>query len=250
VRDFACPHCGQRLAFENSVCLSCSHGIGFDLDVMEFAEVDRDGRALTEPARRMCANVETAGCNWVVTVAYRILLGHRRHEVNHYCFGVLARSGADRAELEALFAGPGSDEQAALDRHYSPGAPAGWESDDGSSDATMHPAEDWAETSGHYLHIRGTVDTAAAFGFAPAGATATSPMAGAGGFSRLVDLWFPLAWSLTMLNRSMGHHDLHPFVLPPRGLTKMSVAHRLVTPARAEPHPALAEAAASAAARP
>lgn len=250
MRDFACPHCGQRLVFDSSVGLSCSHGVGFDLDVMELAEVDLDGCTLAEPARRICVNLETAGGNGVVTVAYRILLGHRRQEVDHYCLGVLARSGADRAELEALFAGPGSDDQAALDRHYWPGARAGGESDDGSSDATMHPAEDWAETSGHYLHMRDTVDTAAAFGFAPAGATATSPMAGAGGFSRLVDLWFPLAWSLTMLNRSMGHHDLHSFVLPPRGLTKMSVAHRLVTPVRAEPHPALAEAAASAAARP
>ncbi len=31
MRDFACPHCGQRLAFENSVCLSCGNAIGFDL---------------------------------------------------------------------------------------------------------------------------------------------------------------------------------------------------------------------------
>ena len=36
----------------------------------------------------------------------------------------------------------------------------------------MHPAEDWAETFAHYLHIRDTIDTAAAFGLAPAGATA------------------------------------------------------------------------------
>ena len=39
----------------------------------------------------------------------------------------------------------------------------------------MHPAEDWAETFAHYLHIRDTIDTAAAFGLAPAGATATQP---------------------------------------------------------------------------
>ena len=31
----------------------------------------------------------------------------------------------------------------------------------------MHPAEDWAETFAHYLHIRDTLDTAAAFTFAP-----------------------------------------------------------------------------------
>ena len=43
-----------------------------------------------------------------------------------------------------------------------------------SSYATMHPAEDWAETFAHYLHIRDTLDTAAAFGFAPAGAQRSS----------------------------------------------------------------------------
>ena len=43
MRDFACPHCGQRLAFENSVCLSCSNGVGFDLDLLDFVVVERDG---------------------------------------------------------------------------------------------------------------------------------------------------------------------------------------------------------------
>jgi hypothetical protein len=33
-----------------------------------------------------------------------------------------------------------------------------------SSYATMHPAEDWAETFAHYPRIRDTLDTAAAFG--------------------------------------------------------------------------------------
>ncbi|MDQ6896203.1 MAG: zinc-ribbon domain-containing protein [Actinomycetota bacterium] len=104
MRDFACPHCGQRLVLDSSVCPSCSHGIGFDLDVMEFAEVDRDGCPPAEPARRICVNLEPAGCNGVVTVASHILLGHRRHEVDHYCVGAPARSLADRAELEAALA--------------------------------------------------------------------------------------------------------------------------------------------------
>jgi hypothetical protein len=37
-----------------------------------------------------------------------------------------------------------------------------------------------------------------------------------------------------MVNRSMGHHDLYPFALPPRVLDKMAFVHRLVTRARAE----------------
>jgi hypothetical protein len=37
-----------------------------------------------------------------------------------------------------------------------------------------------------------------------------------------------------MVNRSMGHHDLYPFALPPRVLEKMAFVHRLVTQARGE----------------
>ena len=70
-----------------------------------------------------------------------------------------------------MFGDPDADYQAALDRHYNEGPPPGWDENYVSSYATMHPAEDWAETFAHYLHIRDTLDTAAAFGFAPAGAT-------------------------------------------------------------------------------
>jgi hypothetical protein len=333
VRDFACPHCGQRLAFENSVCLSCSNGVGFDLEVLDFVVVDRDGTVAGDSSRGICPNLDTAGCNWVVATSgtlcrscsltrtrppdgdpempafvaaerakrrlvvelvelglpitdrradphsgltfdllsshqtavttghhsgvitldlaegddvhreqlrismdepYRTLLGHFRHEIGHYYFAVLVESSAARQEFRILFGDPGADYQSALDRHYSEGVPAGWESEYVSSYATMHPAEDWAETFAHYLHIRDTVDTAAAFGFAPAGSTAASPMSGPGGFTRLVELWIPLAWALNMVNRSMGHRDLYPFALSPRVLDKMAFAHRLVTQVRDE----------------
>ena len=159
---------------------------------------------------------------------YRTLLGHFRHETGHYFFFVLAETGSARQEFESLFGDPDLDYQEALDRHYSQGAPEGWEETYVSSYATMHPAEDWAETFAHYLHIRDTIDTAAAFGFAPAGAAATQPLAGDAGFDRMIALWLPLAWSLNMLNRSMGHKDLYPFVLPPTVLDKMRLVHKLV----------------------
>jgi hypothetical protein len=59
-------------------------------------------------------------------------------------------------------------------------------------------------------------------------------MSGPGGFTRLVELWIPLAWALNMVNRSMGHRDLYPFALSPRVLDKMAFAHRLVTQVRDE----------------
>ena len=162
---------------------------------------------------------------------YRTLVGHFRHEIGHYYQTVLVGDGEHRARFEKLFGNPDDDYQAALDRHYSEGAPAGWESDYVSSYATMHPAEDWAETFAHYLHIRDTLDTSAAFGMAPAASTLESPLPGEIGFTRIIDWWLPLSWSLNQINRSMGHQDLYPFVLAPNVLEKMRFVHDLVVPA-------------------
>jgi hypothetical protein len=159
---------------------------------------------------------------------YRTLLGHFRHEIGHYFFFVLIGTGPNLPEFKNLFGDPDLDYQEALDRHYSKGTPAGWEDDYVSSYATMHPAEDWAETFAHYLHIRDTVDTAASFGFAPAGAALDRILPGEAGFDRLIELWLPLSWALNMINRSMGHKDLYPFLLPPRVLDKMKLVHRAV----------------------
>ncbi|MFF0541683.1 zinc-binding metallopeptidase family protein [Nocardia thailandica] len=345
MRDFACPNCGQQLAFENSVCLGCSSPLGFSLDERALVVIgDPPGDAAIDHARgvvdgdrfRLCDNLHVAQCNWLVPVPadgagadpeaglcvscsltrtrpndadtaglaafaeaeaakrrlimelselglpitgrdadperglafdllssnsdnvvtghmngvitldlaeasdphreqlriemaepYRTLLGHFRHEIGHYYFEVLVTDDDTLGRFRALFGDPYADYQAALDRHYSEGAPAGWEGDYVSSYATMHAAEDWAETFAHYLHIRDTLDTAAAFGFAPAGATLDRPQVGRAGFDKIIELWLPLAWSLNMVNRSMGHPDLYPFVLPEPVLDKMRLVHDL-----------------------
>ncbi|MBY6707291.1 putative zinc-binding metallopeptidase [Rhodococcus sp. BP-241] len=161
---------------------------------------------------------------------YRTLVGHFRHEIGHFYQMVLIGSGEHRARFEELFGNPDDDYQAALDRHYSEGAPDGWKKNYVSSYATMHPAEDWAETFAHYLHIRDTLDTAAAYAFAPAGSTFEAPLAGDVGFSRIIDWWLPLTWALNQLNRSMGHQDLYPFVLPAKVLEKMRFVHSVIVP--------------------
>jgi hypothetical protein len=331
VRDFLCPNCGQRLAFENSRCLSCGNQLGFDLDTREFAIVGSAGSTVLAPPRRRCANLNVAVCNWLVASdspsklcrscaltrtrpsdddaiglpefaeaeaakrrlivelseldlpivgrdldpeqglcfdllsshrvkvitghdsgvitldlaesddvhrerlrtsmdePYRTLLGHFRHEIGHYYFGVLVSSAERRERFEKLFGDPDLDYQAAIERHYSEGAPDGWNREFISSYATMHPAEDWAETFAHYLHIRDTIDTSAAFGFAPSGATLDRSLAGDAGFDHIVAVWLPLSWSLNMINRSMGHPDLYPFVLPAAVLDKMRLIHDFVT---------------------
>ncbi|MBU9764838.1 hypothetical protein FR943_13430 [Mycobacterium sp. TNTM28] len=336
MRDFTCPRCGQRLAFENSLCLSCGSPLGFSLDDMALLVIADTGEsghagAVDADQYQLCANMHLAECNWLVrsghgsllcascvltrtrpadtdTAAlaafaeaehakrrliaelhelqlpivgrdedpqfglafdllssaseqvftghqngvitldlaegddvhreqlriamdepYRTLLGHFRHEIGHYYYYRLVAPSDDyRARFGELFGDADADYQAALDRHYRDGPPAGWADDYVSSYATMHPAEDWAETFAHYLHIRDTLDTAAAFGFAPAGASFGRKMLGPSGFDTIIEMWLPLAWALNMVNRSMGHRDLYPFVLPPAVLEKMRFVHTVV----------------------
>ena len=160
---------------------------------------------------------------------YRTLLGHFRHEIGHYYFFRLVEPRPDfLAEFSGLFGDPGLDYQSAIDRHYQQGPPAGWEESHVSAYATMHPAEDWAETFAHYLHIRSTLDTAAAFGLAPATATYQRKVLGPSAFDTIIEMWLPLAWSLNMVNRSMGKQDLYPFVLPTPVLEKMRLVHTIV----------------------
>jgi len=160
---------------------------------------------------------------------YRTLLGHFRHEIGHYYFYRLVAPSSDYlARFNELFGDPDADYSEALDRHYRDGAPEGWQDNYVSSYATMHAAEDWAETFAHYLHIRDALDTSAWCGLAPATATFDRPLLGPSAFQTIIDTWLPLSWSLNMVNRSMGHDDLYPFVLPAAVLEKMRFIHTVI----------------------
>lgn len=160
---------------------------------------------------------------------YRTLLGHFRHETGHaYYHHLVGGWDTRRAQFDSLFGDPGADYQASLDRHYQIGPPADWSDQYVSTYASMHPAEDWAETFAHYLHIRDTLDTAASFGLAPAAAAFDLLHLGPSRFDTLIGMWLPLAWSLNMINRSMGRADLYPFVLPHPVLEKMRFVHTVI----------------------
>jgi hypothetical protein len=336
MRDFTCPNCGQHLAFENSLCLSCRRPLGFslgDMALLVIASGEDSGQTGFVDAEKyqLCANMHLAECNWlvqkgpidklctscaltrtrpndsdtkalpafanaekakrrliaelselklpvvgrdedpeyglafdllsseqekvftghqngVITVdlaegddvhreqlriemdePYRTLLGHFRHEIGHYYYyRLVSVSQDDTRRFRELFGDPDGDYQAALDRHYKEGAPPGWKEIYVSSYATMHPAEDWAETFAHYLHIRDTLDTAAAYGFAPAAATFERRVLGPSGFDKMIEIWLSVAWKLNMINRSMGKQDFYPFVLPPAVLEKMRFIHTII----------------------
>jgi hypothetical protein len=336
MRDFICPKCGQHLAFENSLCLSCNSRLGFSLPDMALLVITT-GEESAQPGfvdgekYQLCANLHLAECNWLVEKEpirrlctscvltrtrpsdadmkalaafaesekakrrliaelyelklpiigrdedpdyglafdllsskyekvftghhngvitldlaegddvhreqlrismdepYRTLLGHFRHEIGHYYYYRLVDPAPDyKQTFQELFGDPDADYQQSLDRHYQDGPPADWKKNYVSSYATMHAAEDWAETFAHYLHIRDTLDTAAAFSIAPAAATFERKVLGPSGFDQIIDMWLPLSWSLNMINRSMGKEDLYPFVLPPAVLEKMRFIHTVV----------------------
>jgi hypothetical protein len=147
---------------------------------------------------------------------YRTMLGHFRHEVGHYYEWQLVR-GELLEPCRELFGDETKDYQAEIDRHYADGPPEGWETSYISSYATMHPFEDFAETWAHYLHICDTIQTASEYGLATVNSITR--------FSHfrdvVVGIWVPLSVALNMINRSMGHEDLYPFVIPDKVLDKL-----------------------------
>jgi hypothetical protein len=148
---------------------------------------------------------------------YRTMLGHFRHEVGHYYEWQLVRGDELMARSRELFGDESKDYQAEIDRHYSEGPPADWESAYISTYATMHPFEDFAETWAHFLHISDTIETASEFGL-----TAVAPVSAFSSFRDVVvGVWTPLAIALNMVNRSMGKDDLYPFVIPEPVLDKL-----------------------------
>jgi hypothetical protein len=164
---------------------------------------------------------------------YRTMLGHLRHETGHYYWPVLVERACRLDEFRALFGDHRLDYGEALARHYAQGAPAGWEQRHVSAYATMHPWEDWAETFAHYLHIRDTLQTAAAHGIRierREEALSAVPSVHVDGvpFSAILDDWLPLTYALNAVNRSMGHDDLYPFVLRPTVVEKLTWMHQAV----------------------
>ncbi len=170
---------------------------------------------------------------------YRTLLGHVRHETGHWYWQVLVERSADPAVLQSfrsIFGDERADYAQALQQHYD-GPPApDWADHYVSTYASSHPWEDWAETFAHVLHVRDTLQTAAAYGVLVAG-----PGDGGAGLQAepvddsrrsidaLMDDWLALTLALNQVNRSMGKDDLYPFVLSPEVLGKLSFVDRLVS---------------------
>ncbi|WP_458041389.1 MULTISPECIES: zinc-binding metallopeptidase family protein [Bacteria] len=169
---------------------------------------------------------------------YRTMLGHLRHEVGHYFQNVLLSDDAAWDRCRALFGDERASYQDAIARHYSRGAPEGWSASFISEYATMHPWEDFAETFAHYLHITGTLQTAAAIGInLDAGVTNrdtdVEPLESYRDepIQRLLTDWDWMSQAFNRINRSMGSADLYPFELVGPVRHKLAFVHDIVTKA-------------------
>ncbi|MDO9396989.1 MAG: putative zinc-binding metallopeptidase [Herbiconiux sp.] len=169
---------------------------------------------------------------------YRTMLGHFRHEIGHYYQPILLNDDELRAESRALFGDERVSYREARERHYRDGAPEGWLAEYISDYASMHPWEDFAETFAHYLHITGTLATAAHGGVVlqaeriagfdhgdvvPRADYSDAP------FDEVLADWRWLALMFNRVNRSMGLKDLYPFGIVAPVAGKLAFVHRIVT---------------------
>jgi hypothetical protein len=177
---------------------------------------------------------------------YRTLLGHVRHETGHWYWQVLVEGAEDPAVLPSfrqLFGDERADYAKALERHYAGAPPADWADHYVSTYACAHPWEDWAETFAHVLHVRDTLQTAAAYGVLVAGPDGAVAVGGTvleaepvddpqRSIDALMADWLGLTLALNQVNRSMGKDDLYPFVLSPEVRAKLSFVDGLVSSSR------------------
>lgn len=155
---------------------------------------------------------------------YRTLIGHFRHEIGHYYWAQLIDNSKWLVEYRQLFGDERENYGAALQNHYANGPPPGWQDRFVSPYASAHSWEDWAESWAHYLHIRDTLETAAAFQLTREPPWQQNPR----DFDALMHRWTQLAIGMNAVNRSMGLADAYPFVLNAVTRGKLAFIHRVI----------------------
>ena len=172
---------------------------------------------------------------------YRTIVGHLRHELGHYFWDRLVFEGPWLRPFRSLFGDERADYGAALEQHYSNGAPPDWPQRFISAYAASHPWEDWAESWAHYMHLRSTLETVASYRldtasvplrmtpFGQAALHGHAPPASAAAFLAWINAWVVLTTVLNETARSMGQPDIYPFVMNQRVVTKLHFVHRVVT---------------------
>lgn len=168
---------------------------------------------------------------------YRTLLGHFRHEIGHYYWEIKIKDQPLLEEFRELFGDERQDYSTSLQTYYSNGPSIDWSDYFISPYATAHPWEDWAESWSHYLHMMDTLETAYYFGLRvhpekPSGTKNIETEIDRDpytirDFDQVFETWLPLTFAFNSLNRSMGHADFYPFVIPPAVVRKLRFIHEV-----------------------
>lgn len=215
-------------------------GIAFDF----LADVSREQRVLTGHDHGVITlNIEEADEAERVRnkldlgEKYRTLLGHFRHEIGHYYWDVLIRDQSRQEQFRSFFGDENADYGEALKTYYANGAPLNWSDQFISPYATSHAWEDWAESWSHYLHMMDTLETAYYFGLGvhPERRTGVNTLDvevncdpyTIRDFNQVFKTWLPLTFAVNSLNRSMGHTDFYPFVVPNAVIEKLQFIHQV-----------------------
>jgi hypothetical protein len=168
---------------------------------------------------------------------YRTLVGHMRHETGHYYWDRLIAHSQYLQPFRELFGDETLDYKSAMEKYYREGPARDWEQRTVTPYASWHPWEDWAETWAHYLHMVGTLETAASFGLClgpttpeknPNQKVAGKISAANRNFDQLLSDWQPMTLALNSINRTMGISDLYPFIIPPAAIEKLRFIHNLI----------------------
>jgi len=156
----------------------------------------------------------------------RTMTGHFRHEIAHFLFERLRDGREGFAEaFRALMGDERADYAAALERHYTAGAPADWHRRFVTRYASAHPHEDWAETAAHLMHLTDIADSADAAGLRLEGQPPCGAAYAATDADALVSHAAALGLALNHVNRAMGLQDLYPFVLNEAVRDKLAFVH-------------------------
>ena len=133
-----------------------------------------------------------------------------------------------------MFSDERRDYDTALKNYYANRRDPDWSRHFISAYASSHPWEDFAETWAHYFHMIDTIETAYVGGLALSPQLPQSPGAvfdfhpSEAGMDQLIEAWLALTFAVNSINRSMGLHDLYPFVLTPSVVAKLNFVQQRI----------------------
>jgi hypothetical protein len=157
----------------------------------------------------------------------RTLIGHLRHEYGHYLDWCLPKSRRD--EYVSIFGDPEQSYAEAKERYYAGDRDLDWKATHVSEYATMHPWEDFAETTNLYLDLLALIETSCettTLGLTPT-ITIDDPM------EAIVKRALEIAVAVSEFNADLGLPALLPENIATPVQMKLTMIHSLRLPSEA-----------------